>query len=303
MLRKRKPKLEVKSFPLGHIERVLNSRQHRVSRIHNRHEDMEYVIHVSDLIKSSKQHEFCPRYHALLHTKSLNKRITGQVPPGAELLFAFGNTVHELVRNKFMQRSEFGKWAFGNWRCPCNQLQYEYRTQPPASSLCKACGKPAHIYEEIDLVDGNLRIFGHPDFLVFYNGVYYLYEIKTIERADIDFNSLDAPLGDHVLQASFYYWMLRTMGFKVHPVIRFIYVDRSTKKMFGGNIYKEFAVKRSDRERMFPFIRKAMRLKKDFDANRVPKRICPNSKCTRAKSCDLVVECFSRNSTQLRSCS
>jgi len=255
-----------------------------------------YWIHVSDLIRSSTDKRFCPREYALMMVE--NK--TGQartVSPGMALLHRIGHAVQEHLTNDFISRSPHGGKIWGNWKCPCRNLHVIGAHRPGME--CPRCRQP-FIYEEIDLVDDENRIVGHPDLIVVWNGTLHIYEIKTIDREAVNFETLDAPLGDHTIQATMYYWMARKMHeqgklpYPVSPFIDYVYADRSNRKLFFGKPYKEFTKRASPHERIEPMLANAKAVK-DALANMVlPPRICKGSRETRAKHCGMCVSCFSR---------
>ena len=255
----------------------------------------DFVIHVSDLIRPDKARAFCAREWALRHFES--RETPGKIiTPGFALLFAVGNAVHDSVRNAFIQRSEFADAAWGTWSCRCG---FTKRTGPFTKGLaCKRCGTPALVYEEYDLYSKTHRLVGHPDLLLLWGDTYYIYEIKTIDKKDVDFETLTHPMGDHVLQASFYNWMLREEGKKVDPTLRFIYADRSTKKLFNGTIYKELTAPTAPISRLQPFLDKATSLDRAIVSRVLPDRICDSPMTSRARNCTSCTGCFMRQSNK-----
>jgi len=281
------------------IAAVLNAGSVRRSRL-KMHDD--FVIHVSDLMKTSSSDMFCPREQALFYFNDYDQVAT-PLSAGFELLFETGNTIHDHVRNKWMERSEHGNTAWGGWQCKCGHVKLVgLKPVHSRSTYCSRCKCHAHIYVEYDLYARKYRLVGHPDFIVKWGDTFYIYEIKTIDRVDIDFARLDAPLGDHTLQASFYYWLLVSEGKKVSPIIRYLYVDRSTWSLFGfggKKTYKEFKHRASDISRLQPLLDKATGLIEAIEARHLPDKVCKSASCTRAKKCRMAVSCFLRRSDKI----
>jgi len=249
-------------------------------------------IHVSDLIKMDSNYEFCPRERTILHR--IGHQYKGsRLSPGFELLFENGNAIHDLVRNKFMEKSPYGSCVWGDWTCICGETKIVGDFKP-SNAKCSVCGKPVNKYEEHSLWLPEYKIVGHPDLLLKWNDVLYPVEIKTIDRQDIVFENINAPLGDHLLQNSVYYWMMRYLKYRVSRNIRFIYVDRGTSTLFSGEPYKEFVTQAAPIERIRPLFAKAKRFIEDVEkenalAPRLPR--CTDFGCARAKRCDAAAIC------------
>jgi hypothetical protein len=283
------------------IADTMNAGRHDKSRM--RVGDKEFQIHVSDLIKVDRAYEFCAREHALNFLDRREEYGRG-LTPGFELLFELGHAIHRLVRWKFLRFNKLAHAAWGRWMCDCEDTIVTGFKPAVGANVCKRCGSTPHKYEEYRIHSKEYRLVGHPDFLlrVKRKGGKYriiIYEIKTLDRKDIDFDRMTYPLGDHTLQASFYYWMLREEGFDVDPNIRYLYVDRSTSKLWFGYPYKEFTLRASPIDRLQPFLAKAKVLLRAMETGELPPRICPNATCARAKNCKVAVTCFNRRSNRV----
>ena len=265
-----------------------------VKRSRRRVGDDDYWIHVSDLMKVDPRHRFCAREFALHHLEQKVYAGAG-LSPGFELLFAAGHAIHDHARNAFVARSRFRDAAWGIWKCPCERSQVEGH-YPNQDVVCKYCRRPKSVYHEIDLRSLKYRIVGHPDFLIKWGRWFHIYEIKTIDRADIDFDNMTGPLGDHTLQATFYYYLMVARKYPVSPEIRYLYVDRSTRKLFGGYPYKEFIRRVDPIERLMPFLDVAQSLKTFIAERTLPDRICATPTTARARSCQICISCFERRS-------
>lgn len=254
-------------------------------------------LHVSDLIRSTTDSEFCPREYVIDYFDDKPHKLRG-LTAGQRLLFTVGEAIHVHVRDAWIANSPFGRFAWGYWDCPCGKTRVT-GVLPSRHKPCPSCnGKPRN-YAEFDLYSEKYKITGHPDFIVLYKGIYYIYEVKSIDRKDVVFDDMRAPLGDHTLQASFYYWLLRSMGKKVAVNVRYLYVDRNVVKMFGGTVYKEFRAPASPKARMQPFLDKATSVINSVDSKTLPPRICATETCTRAKKCHAAVICFGKRGTKI----
>lgn len=166
-------------------------------------------------------------------------------------------------------------------------------TKPKIARTCKACNTTCSKYQEAHLFLDEYKLTAHPDLVMLYNGVYHIYEIKTLDRKSIDFDTMEAPLGDHVLQGNMYYWIMKLSGYNVSSVVRYLYIDRGNSKLFRGNPYREFAAPVWPRSRVQVFFDKAKKTKEALDSKSIPDRVCKNHSSVRAKNCPRVVECFS----------
>ncbi len=266
----------------------------------------DYRFHVSDIIQTEKSRVFCPRQKVLWFTQP-REEMPRRITPGFELLFARGNFLHDYIRDRFADRSPYGHTLYGWWKCRnCKHALPDATLKKVVRKKCPSCkrrnkNKINNIwqnelweYQELDLEHPSLHIVGHPDMILFKDGKYYLYEIKSIDRADIDFSELDAPLGDHTLQASFYYYLMKIAGYNVSPYIRYIYVDRSNSTLFKGSFVKEFTIKRSPYSRLEPFLKKVAQAGKGIEKRKLPPKICKSITGSRAKECGRAVECFAK---------
>lgn len=274
-------------LPPNIIEMVLNAG----SVGENRWKRDKIVIHVSDLMKASTQDEFCPREFVLHYCDNRMQRIRS-LPPGRQLLFETGHAIHEFVRNKWILKSPYGKYAWGVWSCKCKAKKIT-GIYPKYPRICQSCGTRTINYDEYSVFNERYRLVGHPDFIIYYNGIFYIYEIKTIDRQDVDFDSMSHALGDHKLQGSLYYWLLRWEGKRVSPYVRYLYVDRNLSKIFRGNVYKEFKEKVDAKTRIQPLLNKADAIITSIEKTRVlPPRICDSEVCVRSKNCSAAISCF-----------
>lgn len=263
----------------------------------------DYLIHVSDIIKTDAAWAFCAREHVFNYHTEKSKVSGGSLPPGRELLFATGHFLGDFVVRKFLRNSPFAKYAYGMWTCNCPDYRAEdyqglRRTctygELDLANVCKHCNAANDNYREIDLISRKFQLVGHADLLLLYEGKLIVYEFKSVDRSDIEFDSITQPFADHVLQASFYYYILTELGHKCSPFVRVLYIDRSNSKLITGEPYKEFKRRVIGLEEVTQFTDKLTAVNTGKKSGFLPQRICKGISASRAKSCAHALECFER---------
>lgn len=261
-----------------------------------------YLIHVSDIIKTEQAYEFCARYHVLNYHSTKVKLTAESLSPGKDALFASGHWWHEYVIKRFMENSPFAQYAYGNWICNCKNhflpdwpgVSFQGTWADNPKTVCKRCHAVNDNYAEIDLISKKFGLVGHPDFLLLYEGRFIVYEFKTIDRADLPFDSITQPIADHTLQASFYYYIMTELKMPVVPRVRVLYIDRSNSKLFRGEPYKEFKASVVPLHVVRQFLDKLDAVDAGKKSGFLPPRICRKVDATRAKNCEHCLECFAR---------
>jgi hypothetical protein len=285
------------SPPRSLIADTLNN---RTRDYHRGHIDDDTVprLHVSSLIKSGTADFFCPREFVLRH---MERRGTSgnALPPKFALLFAVGNFYGGYIVQQFIERNpEYGQFAWGDWRCICGHTKAYQTTRAAIDGMvCNQCAHPVEIYVETDLFSPDKTVVGHADLILFVDGIFYIYEFKTIDRADIVFKNINAPLGDHLLQASNYFYMLREQMKGKHRVsknIRFVYVDRSMAGIFTENPFREVEAVAVQADRLERIYNTAKLCHTSIKKGILPERLCNAIDCSRAKQCTVAVSCFNR---------
>jgi hypothetical protein len=263
-------------------------------------------MHVSDVLESSGPRAFCPRYNVLAYYSD-RERVQGKITPARDLLFATGAFMGEYVVEKFMRNSPlrgsvYANWSCNAWRSRANDADHDryedtYDNVIGQQRLCK-CGRKIQKHNEIDLILPSLMLTGHPDLILFHKNVFYVHEFKSMDRKDISFDDLTIPLASHKLQVTFYYKMLRykaaKIGAQVSRNLVVDYIDRSMSKLFAGYPYKALVTQPESDEFMEPFRNKLKHAVQGIKTRRLPPRICEEPTSTRARNCDLAVECFAR---------
>jgi hypothetical protein len=155
-------------------------------------------------------------------------------------------------------------------------------------------------YREVDLRVEDIRLVGHPDLLFrMDNGKIIIYEIKTIDRQDIVFSDMKAPLGDHHVQASLYYYILKKLGYDAADFVRFIYIDRSVSRMYSELPFKELEAAVLPAKRIQPLIERCRSVVAGIENGLLPHRVCKGVKDTRTARCSVVTSCFGRRSKKI----
>ena len=271
----------------------------------------KFYLHVSDVLENTGPRAFCPRYWVLAYHSS---RVRGdsKISPARELLFATGHFFGDYVVDKVLKRSPFAGAVYGNWSCSKwrpNQAETwggnRGEVHIPVEDIrdnvigkkC-VCGRPLSKHNEVDLVLPSLNLTGHPDILFLIGDTYNIREEKSWDRKDTPFDDLVVPDPKHTLQVSFYYKMLmakaKAEGRNVSRKLVIDYADRSNSKLFGGLPFKSLATKPVADEFINPIRNQLLHVKEGFKTRRLPDRICPDIKSTRARNCELAVECFAR---------
>jgi len=226
----------------------------------------------------------------------------GGLPPKFQLLYAVGHFYGEYIVNEFLRRNpEWAQYAWGDWTCRC-RATISHKCYKPADTTCETCGGPLEHYLETDLWNPARTVIGHADLIFLVEDVFYVYEFKSIERADVPFDTLEAPLGDHLVQASNYFYMLSSMypELRVAPNIRFVYVDRSMDGLYTKQPFKEFAAKKIPARRLRNFYLRAKECHTSIKKGVLPERICEDISCARAKQCTRAISCFNRTRNKVK---
>lgn len=306
--------IELLAKPVGLVADTLNN-YHMDRHRSGKHTTSNYFLHTSDLIASNSMRKFCAREHVISLTEDRGDSRMRQVSPGMRLIHRMGNTVQDHVTSDFMDGPHGGK-VWGDWTCICGFTKKSFSFKPEARAYtCTKCKQPLTKYAEVGITWHDYLISGHPDLMIVWNNVLHIYEIKSIDRKDVEFTTMDAPLGDHTLQGSMYYWTLKDMRkreqdalaknpgafepsipFEIDPYINYLYADRSNN-LFRREYYKEFTKRASPFSRIEPMLANAKLVKDSLVDKVLPPRlsVCTGVQSSRAKNCNCAVSCFMRN--------
>jgi hypothetical protein len=199
------------------------------------------VLHPSEMIKK----DWCKRASFFLlsgHTKVAEK-------PALQLqsIFDEGHAIHAKWQKYFQEMGVM----HGRFKClVCDKITWGTSPQE-----CESCHAPVSklVYDEVTLVDNDLRIAGHTDGWIKGIGDDTLIEIKSIGPGTIrsespalmmdvngDFmkawQNINRPFSSHILQGQVYLELMKRMGHKVDEIV-FLY------ELKANQSYKEFSVK------------------------------------------------------------
>jgi hypothetical protein len=262
------------------------------------------LIHVSSLIRLTDTDRFCAREFVLTHAEDRDS-LGGGVPPKFQLLWDTGKFLGDYIITQFIQRNpEFRGMLWGDWICACGETKRIHASYDH-SAKCNKCGHGITNYVETDLFNKSKTVIGHADIILLdTDNVFHVYEVKTIDRADVPWDTLAEPLGDHLVQASNYRYMLLSiadkLGYTVSPIVRFIYIDRSMTELYRTPPFKELEAQCIDLKRLARIYVPAKQVQKAFATRQLPDRICDKIDCGRAKKCPVAVSCFERRKKTFR---
>jgi hypothetical protein len=199
------------------------------------------VLHPSEIIKK----DWCKRASYFLlngYTKIAEK-------PALQLqsIFDEGHAIHAKWQSYFQEMGVL----HGRFKClVCDKITWGTSPQE-----CESCQAPVSklVYDEVTLVDNELRIAGHTDGWIKGIGDDTLIEIKSIGPGTIrsespgllydangDFmeawKNINRPFSSHIMQGQVYLELLKRMGTPVNEIV-FIY------ELKANQSYKEFTVK------------------------------------------------------------
>ena len=256
-----------------------------------RHADRS--LHVSDLYK------LCPRAFALCVEKGVPFRQKKFVGVQLGYVFDMGNKIQDIFVMRLMRTG----MLFGTWEClHCGAKETRFQTK---ENVCQKCKSKATTYIDttITLTIGKVHIVGNVDTLLRVKqteNVVFPNECKSIKPAgDGGFETLEAPLRDHIYQVNGYMWMLRTPGVKI--LHKSADVKLSVAKNIGtvsyavkGNAVDPFKVFKVDPDE--EYIKKIERNIEQINAyltkKKIPSKICSSEGNLMARDCAARVLCF-----------
>jgi hypothetical protein len=236
--------------------------------------------HVSSLIGA------CLREHAI--SQQHGGRTATTVSGPMRMIWAIGRAVEKHIREGVIQARGY-QGVYGQWACPCEAVLY---VGTYAERRCGQCHRLANRYLEPILKDDFYRVTGAPDLTLIEMGYYMPCEIKSMNKEQFD--KLDRPLADHILQGCAYRWLYEQMGFPVMDIVPIIYGRKDFK--FGGSraIYKEYHVNYFDWEgQVASMMANARVIASHYETGTLPPRqLCQTVDCTRAKDCQRASLCW-----------
>ena len=257
------------------------------------------ILHASELTREDR--EFCPRERALLLRDGDNRK-EERLGTSLNVTYQVGRWYENQVRNVWLR-----KYALGNWGCVNCLHTHEYQTVPESCDNCGETDPERITYIEPRAYSPKYDTSCGIDFLLWKEQMLTPVEIKTIKAED--FKVLHAPMSEHRKRTAFYLDLLSHstwMDFDVkinldYGILLYVCKGFGFKDDFEGRVgvpdanfspFKEFRVKRADGKTLKSVYQKALDVKAFKKNKKLPKRICPNLTCTRAKWCSVKKTCF-----------
>lgn len=249
----------------------------------NNFRDGDY-LHVSDLVYK------CTRMIAL--SKELGQPIRGEsIMDSRGVTFATGHAIQEYVTGRM--KTNFPEMLWGNWSCRCGDEMRGHVTWAEVQDepACHQCGSKIENYVETIWRSEDMKLTGAVDLMLkLPTGHLYPIEVKSIAGAR--FEDLTRPVPDHLIQALFYWHLIRENGFQVMDQLSILYVK---KEFVFGNPYKELLVQPSNYEnRITDFMDEARELKAYMTGGGpLPVRTtCSHPQASGARECPFALQCF-----------
>lgn len=243
----------------------------------------EGLIHISSLVGA-----VCERDHVLSQRhRMMNASV---VTGGHKVMWKIGRAVEKHVRTSIIS-ARGRRNVYGVWQCRCGHT--EHLGEHPQDMRCERCWSGLGHYREPQLVDAVRKVTGSPDLTLIEKGLFLVSEIKSMNKEDFD--ALEAPLADHVIQACGYHRLYEMLGFPMLPQVRLFYVRKQF--LWGGRnrIYKEFTIDPATYARQVDLcFEAAERIRDHVEAGTTPDRIrpCRSARSTRAKECNSCATCW-----------
>lgn len=189
----------------------------------------EGYMHMSSLIATCSRKEILAAQHS---GTEQYRNVTG----GHRLVWAYGRAAEKHVRGQFIAAT--GGNLYGRWKCVCGHTEALGWGTDIIGMSCNRCTGPVEHYHEEPIYDHERKIVGNAD-MPFSVGNDWLVigECKSMNK--VDWDKLEAPLNDHVLQAATYRRLYQNAGWKVHDKVVVLY---AVKEFKFGSPYKEFHV-------------------------------------------------------------
>lgn len=237
-------------------------------------------LHLSSLIG------ICEREHAISqqHAVASFTSVAGPM----KVIWAIGRAVEKHIRNSVIIARDW-RGVFGKWRCLCRASTH--KGEHPRDRTCPRCGGGINTYVEPLLVSHEHAVVGSPDITLIEMDWLLAVEIKSMTKDQFD--ELERPIADHILQACGYRHLYSLMGLPVLDVVHIVYVRKDFK--FGGSrsVYKEYPIRAADWQgQIDAMFASAKRVKESKEHGVLPPRTCATTTCARAKACQRMNICF-----------
>jgi hypothetical protein len=245
----------------------LNERLGSLEKIEPRGEN--HVFRVSEAIG------LCPREEFLRYKLGVPRVV--KIDPGLKMTFDLGKAFHSLVQNEWL-----GKMGvlIGDWKCNNCGSMVKDRTRP---EKCFVCSKEDFNFYEVQVVNKEYGISGHPDGILLMEGQKSILELKTFNGKYYSYVLINkSPMPKHVIQAQMYMWLT---GLDSSTIL---YFNKEDSSMLS------FYIKYS-KSIVDGVLSNVSLFRDSIRTDKLPERkICETQTCSRAKKCSVRKECFSR---------
>lgn len=253
----------------------------RVSAQHFRRD--EYT-HVSDLIGR------CVRKIALVERLGVSYA-TESVMDGQGLTFAQGEAIHDYIRDRLIRTYPSRVW--GRWACKCGHTVTKPMTFSKVGRhlTCERCLSTPKKYVEIVLRNDEYKIVGSPDLILLMEQQNCFMPVEIKSMAASMWKDLARPLPDHVVQNTFYWWLMWKDGYSLSDIYSILYAN---KEYSFKSPYKEFVrVASTTLALLNPYLDDAKVLKEAKEGGKYPPRVtCASPSAPAAKKCEVCSTCF-----------
>jgi len=223
-------------------------------------------------------------------SKQLQQPIRGEsIMDSRGITFATGHAIQAYVTERI--KTNFGDMLWGDWTCECGESLYRHTlySEIPTTG-CESCGGK---YEYLETIwrSESLKLTGAVDLMLKLPSG-HLYPIEVKSMAGSRWDDITRPVPDHLIQALFYWHLIRENGFPVIDQLSILYVK---KEFVFGNPYKEMLVKPSDYEnRLTDFMDEARALKafREDDGSLPVRTVCSHPQSPGARECPFALQCF-----------
>lgn len=243
-------------------------------------------IHVSDLISK------CARKKAIVEINQVPLPVTRLSLTDA-LTFRQGEAIHDVIKERSVTGAPSLVW--GRWKCQCGSLQVEtpcVYAEVDQTVICEKCETGTDTYEEAEFIDSELKIVGHPDLILYLTDLaaFYVTELKSISHEQ--FKELVRPKPEHVIQALFYWFLMRRAGKTMVDTVSLFYVTKGY--VFKGQPYKEFTFSATaNLKRLEPYLEDARAILEARKSGTLPPRtMCASKDSPDARACEVSSICF-----------
>jgi len=238
-------------------------------------------FHVSDLVN------ICPRAVWYARKNGTNFRFKRAFPKQMVLAFSYGILIQRLL-------SQYSSYLISKWKCfDCGKTHYI--SYPDFKGLkCNPYNMKLEEYG-LELTRGWFSLTGSVDAFIRVGNKVFIAEIKSMEAKEFD--KLEEPLFDHLVQSCGYLWMHNNKFVVKDPAFDKYRVDKEEayiiyfKKDFQKLGIKSFLIDR----KVYGLDERIPQLLKDMTSKTIPERGCRTELSPNAKKCPFKEVCFGKS--------